>query len=335
MRRKIGLRWVIFALVLMVLSGCAQPAAPLDAASSGTANAATPPRKRSIRIAHQNDAVIVIGRAKGWFEEEFGQDGTEVTYTRFVAGPPIMESFSAGRQDIGTAGDMPPVAARATGVEVQVVGISSRTRTGNTVVVRKESSIQSVADLKGKKLAAQVGSSQYHYALLLLDQKGLAGQVSLVNIPLTELRTVLEAGTVDAIVGNERLAGTLEHEGAGRVLPDSVGVKPGLGLYVARSGFLKESADLARRFLAVVRRINEYIQSNPDEAAALAEKETGYAAPVMAKIFRDSDYDIRIKDEDTRQLELVRDFLRDTNVIKKDFDVKDLVDPRFAEETGP
>jgi len=311
----------------MLISGCA--ASPFG----GEPEAGQPSagQKRTIRIAHQNDAQILIGQAKGWFDEEFSRDGTEVVFTRFVAGPPIMEAFSAGRQDLGAAGDMPPVAARSSGVGVQVVGIASRTQPGHTVVVRADSPIHSVQDLRGRKLAAQVGSSQYHYALLLLEQTGLEDEVSVVNIQLTELGAALEAGTVDAIVGNERLAGTLVHRGIGRVLPDSKGIKPGLSLYVARSGFVEEHPDLVERFLKVMRRINGYIQENPEEAAALAEELTDYAAPVMQQIFEGTVFDLRIRPEDIQQLESVQDFLLDTGVIKRDYPITELIVQAFAE----
>lgn len=329
MHRKDLLFGVLIGFLLMLMAGCA--AVP-SGTGSGTDQAhAGGNTKRAIRIAHQNDAQILIGQAKGWFDEEFSRDGTEVVFTRFVAGPPIMEAFSAGRQDVGTAGDMPPVAARSSGVGVQVIGIAGRTQTGNTVVVRADSSIHSVQNLKGRKLAAQVGSSQYHYALLLLEQKGLKDEVSVVNIQLTELGAALEAGTVDAIVGNERLAGTLVHKGIGRVLPDSRGIKPGLSLYVARTEFIEEHPDLVERFLKVMKRINDYIQANPEEAAVLAEELTDYASPVMQQIFQDTTYDLRIRPEDVQQLEVVRDFLLATDVIKRDYPISELIEPTYAE----
>lgn len=290
---------------------------------------------REIRIAHQNDAVTLIAEAQGWFEEEFGKDGTRYTLTRFVAGPPIMEAFSAGRQDVGYAGDMPPVAARASGIDVRAVGISGRNPTGNSTVVLAESPIRSVQDLKGRTLAAQVGSSQYHYALLLLEQKGLTGQVDVVNIQLTELRTALEAGTVDAIVANQTLAAVLEYEGVGRVLEDSLGVKPGIGLHLVRGEFADQNPDLVERWLKVIARTTAFIQENPEEAAEIAARETGYAAPVLEKVFRTTDYDQSFRPEDIEHLEGVRDFLIESRVIKKEFDVNDLVDSRFQTETAP
>lgn len=328
MHRRGRLLGAFLGCVLMLTAGCGADPAASDLGSAAAGNGAS---TRTIRIAHQNDAAILIAQAKGWFEEEFSKDGTEVVYNRFIAGPPIMEAFSAGRQDVGIVGDMPPVSAKATGVDVQVVGSATRNADGYSVVVRQDSSFQSVEDLKGASLAAQVGSAQHHYALLLLNQRELTDQVRLVNIPLTELRTTLEAGTVDAVVAGDYLAGLLEYEGTGRVLPDSVGVKPGLSFYVTRSQFAQENPDLVERFLTVISRANEYIKSNPTEAAALAEQESDWPAPVLEKVFQNTDYDIRLQDEDIRQLEAVRDFLLDNKVIRSGFAVTDLVDSQYAE----
>lgn len=334
MRRKRGTLLLGSLLVIGLLSGCGASSRTPESGSNKAEAAGAGQGKRVIRIAHQNDAPTILGRKKGWFEEEFGKDGTTVTYTQFVAGPPIMESFSAGRQDVGYTGDMPPVAARATGVDVKAVAVSGRTVQGNTTVVLKESPIKSVEDLQGKKLAAQVGSSQYHYALLLLNQKGLTGKVNLVNIPLTELRTALESKAVDAIVSNEYLAGTLEHEGTGRVLEDSLGVKPGLGFYLVRGEFAEQNPDLVQRWLKVIARVNQYLVDNPDEAAEIVSKENRYPEPVLSQIFKQTDYGLPIKEGDVRQLETIRDFLLETKVIKKGFDVNSLIDLQHLQAAG-
>lgn len=323
--KRLGGVLLLGAIALGLLAGCGGTQAAPGPGGAG----------REIRIAHQNDPVVLIAQAKGWFEEEFGKDGTRFTLTRFVAGPPIMEAFSAGRQDVGSAGDMPPVAARAAGIDVRAVAVSQRNEAGYSTVVLSESPIRSVRDLKGKKLAAQVGSAQYHYALLLLAQEGLAGQVDLVNIQLTELRPALEAGAVDAIVATHLLAGVLEHEGVGRVLEDSIGVKPGLGLYLARGEFADRNPDLVERWLKVIGQTTAFIRESPDEAAEIAARETGYPAPVLARIFRTTDYDPSFRAEDIEHLEKVRDFLKENGVIRNAFDVEDLVDPRYPREPAP
>jgi sulfonate transport system substrate-binding protein len=149
---------------------------------------------KEIHIAYQNSStIILLAKAKGLYEEEFAKDGIEVKYDLYLAGPPMIEAFAGGRADFANTGDMPPVSARSGGVDIKVISRAGYTPGGNALLIRPDSPYQSVADLKGKKIAVPIGSSAHHYLILLLKQNGLtASDVSIVNLPATDHQAALE-----------------------------------------------------------------------------------------------------------------------------------------------
>ncbi len=130
-----------------------------------------------------------------WLEEEFAPDGITVEYEQFLSGPPMIESMAADRLDIATIGDMPPINARGNGIDVKVITKVVNTPFSNSIVLPNGSEVKSIADLKGKKIATQVGSSGHHFVSLLLDREGLSLEdVELVNLSGPDQLAALENG---------------------------------------------------------------------------------------------------------------------------------------------
>lgn len=166
--------WAICALLIM---GCAQ-AEPLRIGYSDW------PGWVAWEVALEN----------GWFEEA----GVEVEFEWFdyVAS---MDAFAAGQLDaVGmTNGDaLVTGSSGAQGVMVLVHDYSN----GNDMIVAAPG-INSVADLKGKKVGVEIGFVSHLLLLNGLEKAGLTeSDVELVNVPTNETPQVLASRDVDAIV---------------------------------------------------------------------------------------------------------------------------------------
>lgn len=131
---------------------------------------------------------------KDWFAEA----GLDVTFEWFdyVAS---MDAFAASQLDavLMTNGDtLVTGSTGALGVMV-IVGDYSN---GNDMVVAAPG-IDSVADLKGKKVGVEIGFVGHLLLLNALEKAGLTeADVELVNVPTNETPQVLASGDVDAIV---------------------------------------------------------------------------------------------------------------------------------------
>jgi sulfonate transport system substrate-binding protein len=124
----------------------------------------------------------------------------KLTWADFTSGPPILEAASAGSVDVGGVGDAPPVFAASGGESIVIVG-ARKTSTGDqdAVVVPKGSSITTISDLKGKKIAYGSGSSANYQLLTVLKAAGLTiKDVTLVSLQPADALAAFNSGSVDA-----------------------------------------------------------------------------------------------------------------------------------------
>ena len=123
-----------------------------------------------------------------------------VNWSDFTSGPPMLEAMASGSVDVGGVGDAPPVFAAAGGEGVEIVG-AREVPTGDqdALLVPKGSSITSIQQLKGKKIAYGSGSSGNYNLLTVLNAANLTTKdVTLVNLQPAEALAAFTSGSVDA-----------------------------------------------------------------------------------------------------------------------------------------
>ena len=135
-----------------------------------------------------------IAIEKQWFKEA----GVDVTFEWFdyVAS---MDAYAAGKLDgVGmTNGDA--LVTGSTGAKSVMILMNDYSN-GNDMVIGKPG-INSVKDLKGKKIGVEVGFVGHLLLLNALEKNGMTeADVELVNAPTNETPQVLASGDVDAIV---------------------------------------------------------------------------------------------------------------------------------------
>lgn len=135
-----------------------------------------------------------IAIEKGMFEKA----GVEVQFEWFdyVAS---MDAFAAQQLDAVTMTNGDALVTGATGAQSVMILINDYSN-GNDMVVAKPG-IESIADLKGKKVGVEIGFVGHLLLLNGLQKAGLTeSDVELINVPTNETPQVLASGQVDAIV---------------------------------------------------------------------------------------------------------------------------------------
>src|SRR5271165_5606518 len=99
-------------------------------------------------------AAVVMAKQHGWVEQELakaGQQGVAVKWVQVAQGPAANEALASGALDAAILGDTPALTGHAVGIDTICVGLASTGPKAWGLVVLKDSSIQSVKELKGKK----------------------------------------------------------------------------------------------------------------------------------------------------------------------------------------
>jgi len=158
---------------------------------SASAHAAEP-----LRIGYSDWPGWVIWQVpieKGWFKEA----GLNVKFEWFDYAA-SMEAFTAGKLDMVGMTNGDTLVTGATGGK-GVVFLLNDYSAGNDMIVARPG-INSVKDLKGKKIGVELGLVDHLLLLNALKKNGLKeSDVTLVNVPTNETPKVLASGQVDAI----------------------------------------------------------------------------------------------------------------------------------------
>lgn len=147
-----------------------------------------------------------------------------INWSSFPSGPPFVEALNGGSVDIGFIGNIPPLNAQVAGVPFKIVGAAvplDPAVTQFAIVVPAASDARSVADLKGRKITLQNGTTTHIIGLKALAAANLKpDDVTLVNLPGSDARAAFDRGDVDAWITIEPNVATVELRG-GRVLANA------------------------------------------------------------------------------------------------------------------
>ncbi|MGE5515204.1 MAG: aliphatic sulfonate ABC transporter substrate-binding protein [Bacteroidota bacterium] len=310
-------------------------AAAITLGLAGTAVAA-----EDLRIATQPYPIyapLFVAKQKHWLDEELAKvsPGASIKWTSFAAGPPINESFAAGQQDIGFAGDTPALVGKAAGLDTSLIALTSDGPKSLAVIVGAASPIASPKELKGKKVAVTKGSYAHHLLALVLEQGGLTfNDVELVNLPVAEIPPAIIAGTIDAGAVWEPILTRYESQKAVRVLADGTGIKKGLLLIFADNTFLKNRPEQAKALLRAYKRASDFITANPKEAAELISGDVNLAPELLTQVLQRMHYDPAIHDDDVAEVKKTEAFMRSHGLIKTSVDVDAFFNRKLAAEAG-
>src|SRR5215218_4900259 len=153
-----------------------------------------------VRVGYQKGSSnLLVLKSKGLLEGALAELGVSVTWTEFPAGPPLLEALNAGALDFGTTGAPPPIFAQAAGADLIYAAAATPSPFEEGILVPQDSAIQTIADLKGKKVAVAKGSSANAFLAYALEGAGLAwGDVEATFLLPADAKAAFDGGSVDA-----------------------------------------------------------------------------------------------------------------------------------------
>lgn len=247
-------RWLAIAAAAFAIS-------PLSAHAEADANV--------LRIGYQKYGTLILLKAHGKLEPRLEKLGVKVSWTEFPAGPQLLEGLNVGSIDFGTTGETPPIFAQAAGAQLSYVGYEPPAPAGEAIVVPKESTINSVAELKGKKVALNKGSNVHYLLVRALEQAGLKySDIEVVFLPPADARAAFERGSVDAWVIWDPFLAAAETSIGARVLKDGKGIVNNHQFYLAEKSYAARRPDVIAAVFDEIAKVDEWARTKPKEAAA-------------------------------------------------------------------
>jgi sulfonate transport system substrate-binding protein len=253
--------------------------------AAGAALAATGARAeddtKSLRIGWQKGGVLALAKASGAFEKRLADKGIKVEWNEFTSGPPLLEALGAGALDFGSTGDVPPLFAQSAGGNLLYVAATKGALDGSAILVKKDSPIQSLADLKGKTVAFKRGSSSHNFIVLALEKAGLGlGDINALDLGPPDAAPAFASNQIDAWVIWDPYYAIAAQDSNTRVLATTEGIADAYGYYLANGDFTKQNPHIVAALIDELGKTGRDAQAHLDDTVKAISAVTGVPEPI-------------------------------------------------------
>lgn len=262
------LRRAVPLLLLLGLTGAASAASDAPA---------------QLRIGYQKGAVgMALAKSHRLLEQRYPD--TRIRWVEFPAGPQLLEALNVGSIDLGGTGDIPPIFAQAAGSDLLYVGAEPAKPRAEVILVADNSPIKTVADLKGRRVALQKGSSSHNLLLRALQKAGLRfSDIQPVWLTPADARAAFQQGNVDAwAIWDPYYSAATLHGGA-RVLTDGEGLNLTGSFYLASRSWANQHGPFLRQVLDTFSQADNLVRSQRQQSIGLLSTATGLPQAVIAR----------------------------------------------------
>jgi sulfonate transport system substrate-binding protein len=239
----------------------------ISAAAAGiapaVARAAGKPSEIRIDWATYNPVSMVL-KEQGLLEKEFAKDGIGVRWVQTLGSNKALEFLSAGAIDFGSTAGAAALVGKINGNPIKSIYVYSRPE-WTALVTRKDTGIDKVGDLKGKRVAVTRGTDPHIFLVRALQTAGLTERdVSEVLLQHPDGKIALIRGDVDAWAGLDPMMAQAQVEDAARLFYRNKDANS-WGILNASDDFLKQYPELTRRLLAVYEEARKHCLAHYDD----------------------------------------------------------------------
>jgi sulfonate transport system substrate-binding protein len=250
------------------------------AAVTGATSAEAPPKE--FRIGYQKIGLIVVARQQGAIERRLAAQGTKVQWVEFQAGPPLLEALNVGSIDFGYTGDVPPIFSQAAGGNLVYVSAAAPSGDGEAILVKEESSIRSMADLKGRKVAIGRGTSAHNLLVAALEKAGLRfSDITPAYLTPADAGSAFANDSVDAWAIWDPYFAVAQARNRTRVLATSGGTHEVSAYFLANRTFADRYPDVVVSALSALSESAAWADGHRENVAQALAAVTGIPYPIQ------------------------------------------------------
>ena len=319
----------LLGLVLLLalgLAGC-------GSTDTGTATAA--PETVRLDYAYYNPLSLVL-KQQGWLEKDLAKQNIKVEWVLSQGSNKALEFLNGSSIDFGSTAGAAALIGRANGNPLKAIYIFSKPE-WTALVTGRNSTIKTVADLKGKRVAATRGTDPYIFLLRALDQAGLSEKdIELIPLQHPDGRAALEKGDVDAWAGLDPHMAKAELESGAKLFYRNPEFNS-YGVLNVRAEFAQQHPALVSSVLAAYEQARQWAIAHPQELKQTLATEAKLSEAVAARQLERTDFsNIHFGAPQRATITAAGDVLKKSGVIDKSIDVNktvtELIDTSFADK---
>lgn len=252
-----------------------------------------------------------VARRQGWFEQDPRLANIKFKYVEFNDRPTIATAFSQGQLQYLFSAEIPSILIRAQGEDVRIV--SASTYASQEIVVPTSSSIKSVLQLRGQRIAVLGGTSSHYGLLRILELSQLRPQdVNIVFMPPAEAQVAFERGDLAGWAVWSPFVEIQENAGRGRTLVGSDAVINSVG--TMSNELIRDHPEVAQALVDVILRAKRWIIENPEQAQQIISEDLGFDIEVVRRAWPKFRWDASISDAMIADFQGKAEFLASENL---------------------
>ena len=267
----------------------------LAAAATGLARAQSG-KTDTLRIGLQKSSTLTtVLRTRGTLEPLLAPLNVNVSWHEFSSGLPLLEALNLGNIDVSAdVADTVPVFAQAAGASLTYIAQEAPSPSAQAIVVKAESPIRSVADLKGKRVGFAKAAGVHFLLIAALDKAGLDFKdIEPAYLAPADGRAAFERGAIDAWVVWDPFLAAVQKQAAARVLADGRDLASYQRYYLASTRYAQARPDVLRVFFNELRTAGQWVKQSPKEAAQLLSPVWGLEADIVEQANQRRSYEVR------------------------------------------
>jgi sulfonate transport system substrate-binding protein len=281
---------------------------------------------KTLRVGFQKgEPVLMAAKANNDLENLLGPKGISVEWIEFQFGPPMLEAMRVGSIDIGAVGDTPPIFAQAAHGDLLYVAANSGAP--QSILLPAGSKIQTLADLRGKKLAFGRGSSAHNFTLMVLEKAGLRyDEIEPLYLGPADAGAAFERGAIEAWSIWEPYTSLFVTRPGVRTLTTNKEIGDQFGYFMGNGPFVRANQDLTAAVVQVMTATAERASAHHDEIATVLAGSTGIKQDVWIRALERDPFHLQPMNDDlARSQQKVADRFRALGLVPVDIKVSDIV----------
>ncbi|MCX0333790.1 aliphatic sulfonate ABC transporter substrate-binding protein [Acinetobacter radioresistens] len=272
--------FLISSFIALGLSGCQKT-------SSDTApgqQSVQENKLKTLAIGYQKSSLnLLVARQQQLFEQQF--PGVQIAWKEFPAGPQMLEALAVGAIDFGAVGNTPPVFAQAAGKDLKYIGYEVVPQNAQALLIPADSSIRTLADLKGKRIAVQKGSSAHELLAKVLQKAGLSWQdIQPIWLPPADARAAFDKQSIDAWSIWEPYLSAAELDAKAKVLIDGQAFARTYSFYIANPQFIEQHPGATEKILQSLNTADQWVLQHQQQALKIYQQSTGLKQNIAQRV---------------------------------------------------
>lgn len=279
----------------------------------------------TVTIGYQKGDPFDIAKARGQFVKKMAAKGYKVNFKEFQDGNSLMQALKAGSIDYARTGDTPPVSALSSGTKLTYIAGSSSKAKGSGILVKKSSTMSSLSDLKGKKIAYTKGTSSQYMVISALKKAGLTtSDVTLVNMDQSSASIAFSKGKVDAWATWDPYTSQAQLTQNAKLLTNGTGITNNRDYILSLQSYAKNNTEVSKYLIKYLQEDMKWANSHHSELITMMSKSLKVSKSVVKKLVDRRTFSISAMNSTyVKEEQKIADLFYEEGLIKNKVDISD------------